>query len=341
MDYPAIKTWADYEQYLATIKKNETGIIPGKIADSTVALFARASGYAIFDKEHGLVYGWDDAAMRIMPWEQTAEFRTVAQYLTAWAKNGYLELAGPSAGDIWSASDRIINNKISSFLFAGEYRIGETIGIVTYSLNQYMQSRHDASEIAAYRLYPDIQAQRLNPLGNGLTTGALALSAKTKDVQRVLMFLDWLQSSQKNYDLFMYGIEGKHYQLNGEQLGFPQGTTIDRNAYLGWDGRQAFKNLAFERFAAGLPVEAKESYTEQISHHTSLAPHEGFYADTAQLADLLDRRKQMIAAQIELPLLAGTFDINNLDSLIDQLRKMGTDKIIADIQAQLTAYRSR
>ncbi len=336
---PAIKTFADYGQYLAMIKENEPDTIPGRIADSSVALFARASGYAIFDKDHFLVYGWDDGTMQIIPWEQTAEFRVVADYLTNWARDGYLELAAKGAGDIWNAGDRIINGQISSFLFAGEYRIGETISLVEYTLNNFFTSNNIPGEISSYRLYPDLAAQRLNPVGNGLTTGSLALSAKSENTERTLMFLDWLQSSQEHYDLFMYGIEGKHYQLSGDQLVFPEGITIDRNAWLGWDGRQAFKNLAYERFVAGVPEEARELYTENIRYNAVLAPHEGFYADYAPIADLLNQRKQLILAQIELPLLTGTFDPDDLDTLIEQLKKTGTDEIIADIQTQLSSFR--
>ena len=192
--------------------------------------------------------------------------------------------------------------------------------------------------MTACRMYPDLVAQRLNPLGNVLTTGSLALSANSEDIERTLMFLDWLQSSQDNYDLFMYGIEGKHYQLNGDQLVFPEGITIDRNAWLGWDGRQAFKNLAYERFAAGSPADAKELYAENIRFKSVLAPHERYYTDYAHLAELLDLRKQLIISEIELPLLTGTLELNDLDNLIEQLKKTGTDEIIADIQTQLSSF---
>ena len=334
----AIETFADYEQYLATIKEYETNTIPGRIADSTIALFARAFGYAVFDKDHGLVYGWSDPSMQLIPWEQTPEFRIVVDYLTNWAQNGYLELAAQGAGDIWNAGDRIINGQISSFLFAGEYRIGETISLVEYVLNNYFVNNNIPREIAAYRLYPDLEAQRLNPLGNGLTTGSLALSAQSENMERTLMFLDWLQSSQESYDILMYGIEGKHYQLDGERLEFPQGMTIDQNAWIGWDGRQAFKNLAYERFATDMPLEDKEQYTQNIRFNAVLAPHEGFFADYEPIADLLEQRRQQLLAKIELPLLTGTFDPDDLDTLVGQLNKTGTDEIIGNIQNQLASF---
>lgn len=337
---PAIKTFDDYGEYMAVVKQNETDIIPGKIADSTVALFARASGYAIFDKDISLVYGWNDETIQIIPWEQTAEFKQVANYLLTWAGNDYLSLETQGIGNIWDAGDMIVTGQISSFLFAGEYRIGETIGIVEYSLNNYLASNQITGEIVAYRLYPDLMAQRLNPIGDGLITGSMALSAQSANVDRTLMFLDWLQSSQANYDLIMYGIEGKHYLLDGEQIKFPDGVMLDQNGYLGWDGRPAFKNLAYERFIVGLPADAKESYAENIRNHTVLAPHESFYINDAQISELKNQRRQMLIATLELPLLSGVLDFDDIDGLIDSLSQAGTNEIIADIQTQLASYRN-
>ena len=335
---PPIRTFDDYGQYLAAIKLNEADIMPGKIADTSIALFARASGYAVFDKEHFLVYGWADDTMQLLPWEQTAEFMNVVGYLSEWARNDYLDLNMQGMGDIWNTIDLIISGDISSFLFAGEYRIGETIGIIEYSFNNYLESNQIPGEIKAYRLYPELQAQMLNPVGNGLTTGSIALSAASDKIDRTLMFMDWIQSRQEHYDLFMYGIEGRHYELQGEQLSFPDGVTIDQNDYMAWDGRQAFKNLAFERFVAVLPSDTRDDYSQNIRGNAVLAPHEGFYADDANISDLLEQRRQIILTDIELPLLTGTFDANNIDIVFEKLRNTGTDDIITDLQDQIASY---
>ena len=96
----------------------------------------------------------------------------------------------------------------------------------------------------------------------------------------------------------------------------------------------------YERFAAGMPEEAKEAYAENIRNNAVLAPHEGFFADYAPIADLLNQRKQLILTAIELPLLTGTFDSDDLDTLIDQLKKAGTDDILANLQTQLDSFRA-
>lgn len=41
--------------------------------------------------------------------------------------------------------------------------------------------------------------------------------------QRVLMFIDWLESSQENYDLYMYRVRGRHYVEKGDYIEPPEG----------------------------------------------------------------------------------------------------------------------
>ena len=36
------------------------------------------------------------------------------------------------------------------------------------------------------------------------------------------MFINWLQSSQENYDSLMYGIKGKHYTLEDNKIKLPE-----------------------------------------------------------------------------------------------------------------------
>ena len=244
---PEIKSYEDYDLYLKTIKENEKNIIPGKITDTTFDLFSRSNDYASFTDF--FVYKWDGPTMKIIPWEQTSGFRKAVDLLMRWNKNEYLDSLKQNQGDMWTVTSKLLTtNKISSVIFSGEYRTGETIDTIVYNLNRSLNQNDVDGEIKAYRLYPEYKAQRLNPMGDGLINGSIALCAKSKNVERILMFLDWIQRSQSNYDLLMYGLNGKHYNLNGEQIYYPEGMTIDKNPYLGWSGRSAFKNISYDRF---------------------------------------------------------------------------------------------
>ena len=51
------------------------------------------------------------------------------------------------------------------------------------------------------------------------------VSATSEDPARAVMFLDWIQASQDNYDLWYYGIEGTHYTLSEDgSVVYPEGS---------------------------------------------------------------------------------------------------------------------
>ncbi len=51
------------------------------------------------------------------------------------------------------------------------------------------------------------------------------VSATSAKPERAVMFLDWIQASQDNYDLWFYGIKDKHYKLSDKgEVVYPEGS---------------------------------------------------------------------------------------------------------------------
>ncbi len=46
----------------------------------------------------------------------------------------------------------------------------------------------------------------------------IGISAKSENAEDVLRFIEWVHASQENYDLFVYGIEGKDYTIENGRL---------------------------------------------------------------------------------------------------------------------------
>lgn len=57
------------------------------------------------------------------------------------------------------------------------------------------------------------------------------ISSTSKNPERAMMFLNWLRKDDKNYDLYMYGIEGKQYTVVDGKIKLPDGVTIANNPY--------------------------------------------------------------------------------------------------------------
>jgi hypothetical protein len=74
---------------------------------------------------------------------------------------------------------------------------------------------------------------------------SIGINPGFRDPERVLMFIEWLQSSQENYDLLMYGIRDTNHRLQGNTLDI---SGLDRkNVVCEWWGSEAFRNYEYER----------------------------------------------------------------------------------------------
>ena len=340
---PVIETYEDYEVYLKSIKDNEKGIVPGKIFTGPLELFAKAYDYAILDPHLYFVYKWNDPNMKVMAFEQTPEFKNTLSYLTRWNKSGYL-FPGGSAGyqSEWEeAKKMIIEKRLSSFITIAERDAGESIETLIFRLNSMASMGPNPDvRMTAYRLYPKKKDQRLASAGNSWSTFSIAFSAKSNNTENALRFFNWIYEKQNNYDLFMYGIMGKHYELKGEQLKMPEGISYDKHPYIGWFPSDAFKSLYFERYADYYPDETKRIHVKYIEDNTANAPHEGFY-----LYDFLSTEEKTreyrdvpVFTSIILPILNGTYDNNKTDEIIENLSKRGVDALIDKIQKELDKW---
>jgi putative aldouronate transport system substrate-binding protein len=310
------------EVYLQAIKDNEPGMIPPLAVDSAIGLFAESYGYAIFDPELGLVYKWDDPSMHITAWEQTPEYREAIDRLYSWSVKGYkkkeLGFAQPDINTITGGS------------------FGATIAAIDTEIfyNTLLEEKSVSGwKYKGYPLYPDKISQRNPSLDN-----AVVINSKSKNAQRVLMFLDWLQSKQENYDSLMYGIKGKHYTLKGDQYCLPQRVSTSEN-FTTWMGRQAFVNIDYERASNLDPADFYRKYSEHIMQTTGYAPHTGFTPVYDGINDIVANRRNT-NFDVEISIYRNEFSSENIDNYIKEQQAKGIDSIITTVQQQIDKWRN-
>lgn len=170
---------------------------------------------------------------------------------------------------------------------------------------------------------------------------SIALNSNSENIERTLMFLNWVQSSQENYDLLIYGILGKHYLLKDGLIFMPEGMEEDKNPYYGWFSLP-FRNANLDREWADEydPVNKSEDITSFLKKYTSYAPHEGFYPDYKDIQALCDTRVQLFGNKIGSRLEHGAFDMEKADSIIEEINKAGTDQIVYEAQKQLDNWKA-
>jgi len=305
-----IRTLDDYEDFLRVIKNNEDKV-PGTISGlpSTLDLFARVLGYAVFDHQLGLVYRWDDPDMTIVPWEQTPEFIQIVQRLVSWYDEGLLVA-------------RANHEDTASFVYHGDYFAGA-------SNSNGVSSSAGASEDGAdalqnphvFVLSPDMPIQRDSPMGRFHHNGAFVFSAGSPNAVTALRFLDWVHLSRENYYLTVYGLEGVHYDTS--RTGYPLpavGVDYRDRRYYNWDGSWALRNL---EFILPEPYHDWDPATDPrvlVAETTSYPPHGAVsFIPDQDLQAIADRRSLAIG-RFDYNLVTGRIANSlDVDVLLNQL----------------------
>ncbi|MEN6315118.1 MAG: DUF3502 domain-containing protein [Clostridiaceae bacterium] len=264
--------------------------------------------------------------MKIIPWEQTSGFKETAGFVSRWFANGYMEISSQQ-------------KETASFIYRTGNLYEGPIGIDLFNDG-------NMEEYILHILYKNEKTQRKSPF-NASTIGAVAFNSNSKDTERALMLLDWIQSSQENYDLFNYGIENRHYLLKNNRIDMPEGISISDNPY--WWHRLtdyllnfAFMNIHFHRQSVDdtRPDDYYKTLMEYAQSYTSYAPHEGFYPDYSEIRTECVKRMQVYTKRISDSFKRGIFDTSQADSVIEELKNAGTDQIVNEIQRQLDQWRS-
>lgn len=314
-----IGSFDDYEVYLHAIKENEPEMIPMNYYDLSIGLFSDVEGYVVLDYDLGLVYKWDSPSIIVEAWEQTSGFSTGLNRINGWFQKGYL------LKDVFVS--QIDERMVSSGKWASF--IGNWGDQFTYNSIIRANGTRDWS----YEAYPlhDGFSVRNSPMESGLV-----VSNKSEFADRVLMFVNWLQSDQQNYDLLMYGIKGTHYIEKGDYIEPPEGTEMD-DSFFNWGWKAPFRNIDFERANfPGLKEDVRQYY-DVITKSTKYAPHIGFYPDYSTINEIATLRR-IDNHSLDTNAYSNNFKPIDAQEYIKRQKDQGIDVMIEEVQRQLDGY---
>ncbi|NLK86757.1 MAG: extracellular solute-binding protein [Clostridiaceae bacterium] len=317
---PEISSYDDFEVYLETVKKNEPDMITTNYYDTSLGMFAQAYGYAILDRDMQLVYRWDDPEMQIMAWEQTPECLESLERLNGWLEKGYL------------AKTYIIAEIQNQMVTTGKWA-----SFVCDPSNQmYFNSLLNSKGIKdiSYRAYPLYDGCSAR---NPMMSYGLAVNGGSRQPERVLMFIDWLQSDRENYDLLMYGVKGTHYIDKG---GYIEPAPDVAATFYEWVWKPPFENIDYQRTNYPGLEEEIDSYHEILAKRTKFPAHFGFIPDYSSVYDIATPRKQR-SFELDDLVYRGSFSEVGLQKYRDEQKRLGVDSVIAEIQKQLDDYRAK
>lgn len=315
----SIKTVEDVDAFLHEFKKaypNE------KLTRSTPLPIYQTRDEWVDLNFHGLGFYLNDPSLQIQAIEQQPFFREASEMAKKWYNDGILN------------KDAMIDKEDG----AAQWRNGKML----FTLNSHEwvvadQGFVDSSfQIGSSLLYPDKKYVNRTPLAN-----VVAINRNSKHADRVLRFLDMLETDQQLYDLVQYGIEGKTYKLEGEAAVYPDGMKTTTSNYMEWGGQWAFWKPQFMR---PNPAYAKDFWVKEAEFASQPmnvnSPVDGLLIAEDNIKNELAQRDQLsteFGRPLEYGIAKGEVD-TSVDDYIERQHKSGLDKIIGDVQEQIDVY---
>ncbi len=162
-----------------------------------------------------------------------------------------------------------------------------------------------------------------------------AVSSTAEDPETAFKFFDWLYTSQDNYDLFHFGIEGVHYTVNDEG----RITNVK-----GEDGNNLYAMdtwmtgyVPYNRYTEDAQ-EAYISYDQYKSDNYVISPIAGFAFDTTNVqAELTNLQTEIISSIYPIKFGMVSYE-DNIDAAIEKLKAAGLDAYLEEYRKQFAEY---
>ncbi|MCA0756734.1 extracellular solute-binding protein [Paenibacillus sp. N4] len=326
-----MSTMEDLENYLDIVTKNEPGILALNNVTQGInnwdnAMNALATKYSL-GREFGqsnfdLTFDLNDPKVTIVPLERTPAFLEASKIRRTWYEKGWIPK------NAMNAPQETVNG-----IDDGKY------AAVIRGTEDAFRTLNGPGEKKGYMMYPDSKSALAGSAGN-----LLGINKNAANPERAMMFLEWMNASQENYNAVMYGIKDKTYvikQIDGvDTVAYPDGMDA-QNGYLEWNGRWALWRSQWRLPSTFDTNKALADGTKaDVEYENNVMPLvAGFNFDTEPVKQELTAR-QAVYDEYGRKLLFGLeADVDKaVDEYIKRMNEAGTDKIVAEMQKQMDAF---
>ena len=256
----------------------------------------------------------------ISSWFESEEFKKDAEFMHEAYTRGLID------PDVLSITQEQISDLIQRGIYVFAFGCSDA-----YATTKKEFPEIDKDGVIAYRFNPEKGSVRPWAFKNGN-----AVPSTSTNPEGAVKFLNWIYSSQENYDLFFYGIEGVNYTVPEEGKIAKAGLdSSDPNywAFSEWmAGNMALERTSTEAFTS--LIEAQ--YTTSDNAQNSIAG--GFFFDASDVQAEYSNVLTELAAVIS-PIALGVQDYESaFPAALERLKAAGLDKVIDAYKAQFEAY---
>ena len=320
---------AKVEEFLKAVKENEPELYPTRIYGN-VENYADKSSDSLWSLGTGLLVDQTGDVPKFVSLYETEEWvdKLIAknEAFIEWMDKGYIR------SDVASMGDDTAEVNAGKYAMLPEwFQVGE--GEYVIEGTTYYAIETDAPLVEV----------------SGVQASMLAVGAKSKNPEKALQVIELLHTDREFYQLFAYGIEGEHYEV--DEAGF--GAPIENNAYAGvqsgagWAyGNGAFRLQTKEAYTAAYPDLATDkvdyegifAYENGINENGKLTSFYGFSFNQEPV------QAEIVAVQ-EIVNGYGDYGFLYADNLEDyyteiaeKVNEVGMQKIVDEYNKQLTAW---
>jgi len=316
-----IKTLADFENYLDTIKKNEPDMVP--IANDANRGLLREFGdvyLPIGDSGAGPAYiDPTDPKLEVKSFYESDIFKNIVKTKRKWYLNGWLP---KDAQEIKDPEAALNNGKIAA-TWSNVLKISERIDAFKQTLPN--------GTLEDVFLNPDKPKFVFDAASN-----LLSIFSTSKNSKGAMAFINWFRSNQANYDLFSYGVKDVNYKLDGDAVsteGIAENATYNQ-VYWAWD------DIRMKHFSKNVDA----GYIENLKSwdkNAIVAPVLGFRFNAEPVKSEI-AQIDAVAQEFVGPAYAGFTDYDNFyPDFQSKLKSAGIDKVVAEVQKQFTEFQAK
>lgn len=314
IDVSNVTSIMDAEPVLKLLKEKDSTIYP--IEPTREALWYVPFDYVMNDNiPFGMVYeplSEDDIIVNL--WE-TQEAKKALETVRSYYRSGFIR------------PDVATYNRPENEEQAGKWLTGMSGGIPTAEVIWTNRAGFDVSYIPVEK--PIVTT-------NSVMGSMLTIPTTSGNPERAMMFINMLHGDSYLHNLFVYGLEGVHYEKVSDQVVRDLPARKER-----WNtGWFQFGNGFLNYLTEADPADKWEQF-KKFNEQAQVSPLVGFIFNPdpvqAEIAAI-----QNVTAEVKLPLITGSVDPEEYLLKVNQkLKAAGSEKVLAEMQKQFDDWKAK
>ncbi|GFZ75760.1 ABC transporter substrate-binding protein [Paenibacillus marchantiophytorum] len=318
LDASKIKKIKDIEPFLEKIKANEPDIIPFALTrlGNFQSMETTYNNLEYISNEAIVGIYRDDAKTKVVDVIQTPEYKEYLDLMNSWYKKGLINKDAPT---VKALDDR------------------KKAGQLAVTFHNVLKPGREVEEKNASGGQDIVTIPTSSPFvgTNTIIQSMQAISKTSGNPERALMFLNLLNTNKELLNLVSYGIEGKHYtRLSANTIKLTDNSGYNPNQT--W----VFGNGFLADMQQGQNQEVRDLTLKENSEAKS-SPILGFTFDPGPVQSEI-ANIQAVNDEYGPALNTGAISSDQkLAQYIEQRKKAGIDKVVAEVQKQLDAWKQK